>query len=401
MNKKKYLELRNKLINAAQELINKGKLEEAEAKRKEIEKLDADFEKASKEQANLNALNKKNEVLNMGNETLNPKNVKAVERTVEVNNGIKYEDVFAKVALKRELTNEEIAVFNKFNPTNTYVHSTTNTEVVIPTTTIAGIMKKAEEQHPIFRDTKKMNIKGYVRFVKHKSIKAGDAKYYDEDTQTEAEENEFGELVLKGHELSKAVTVTWKLQAMAINEFIPFLESELGERIGAVAGDAVVNGDGTTKPQGIITALNAYNTKSQVLDTKPLDYATLTEAISKIASKYVKGCKIYANNTTIWTKLANIMDKNGRPIFVADPITGGVGRIFGMVVESEDALADDEVIIGNVLDGYVINTSEPMKLVTEQHARARKTDFVGYLVHDGGVLDEEAFAYIKATGVGA
>ena len=44
--------------------------------------------------------------------------------------------------------------------------------------------------------------------------------------------------------------------------------------------------------------------------------------------------------------------------------------------------------------GYKENISEDMKLVTENHAKARTTDFVGYEVHDGGVIDEKAFAYL-------
>ena len=44
--------------------------------------------------------------------------------------------------------------------------------------------------------------------------------------------------------------------------------------------------------------------------------------------------------------------------------------------------------------GYKENVQEGMKLVTDQHAKQRTTDFVGYEVHDGGVYDTKAFAYI-------
>ena len=73
----------------------------------------------------------------------------------------------------------------------------------------------------------------------------------------EDEENTFGEIVLGGHELSKSVTVSWKLQEMAVSDFIPFIQEELGERIGAAKAHAIVRGNGTDQPTGIITALKA------------------------------------------------------------------------------------------------------------------------------------------------
>lgn len=116
--------------------------------------------------------------------------------------------------------------------------------------------------------------------------------------------------------------------------------------------------------------------------------------MAKISSEFVSGAKIYVNNNTLWNDLANLLDGQGRPIFVADPISGGVGRVFGKVTEVEDALADGEILIGNCGKGYVMNTQEAMKLVTEQHAKARTTDFVAYEVNDGNVIAEKAFALI-------
>lgn len=395
MNKKEYLEKRNKLMKEAQELLNKGDVETCTKKREEIENLDKQFEIEAKEQANLEALNKDNKIIeNKGEKVMEVKSIDNIQP--EVNN-ISYDDVFAKFALGYDLSNEEKAVFNKFNPefTNAYTHSTANTEVLIPETVVGGIMKMAEESHPFLRDTKKYNIKGYVKFLKHSAIAAGDAKHYAETATVEDEQNTFGEVELKGFELAKAVTVTWKLQSMAVSEFIPFLQSELGERIGAVMGNAVINGQGTTEPKGVLKALSAVS--SQVIDyKKPIDYAGLTKAISLLGSKYVNGAKIYANNATIWNVLANILDKNGRPLFVADPTSGGVGRIFGLVVESEDSIKDNEALIGKA-DNFVININEPMKLVTEQHAKARTTDFVAYTIWDGACLDEKAFVHLKGA----
>ena len=397
MNREKYLEMRAAMLEEAQNLINEGKIEEAAAKRKEIEKLDADFEEASKEQANLDALNKENEeVTDMKNLSVSEGGLKAVDKT-EIKNTLNYEEVFAKVALQRDLNEDEINLFNQMNPENVYTHNTTNTEVVIPETVIGGIIDTMQELHPILADVTSTRIKGTVKYAKRTAIPAGDADYYDEATVTADEENKFGELTLNGKELSKAVTVTWKLQAMAVADFIPFIQRELGERMGAAKAKAFVKGKGDAKyPQGVVTAIEAEASTPQKVSYKAdgLTYKDITAAMAKIKSGYVSGAKIYANNATVWGTLANLMDGQQRPLFIPDVTIGGVGRIFGIPVMEEDAMGDGEILIGNMAAGYKENISEDMKLVTENHAKARTTDFVGYEVHDGGVVDEKAFAYL-------
>lgn len=397
MNKEKYLKMRAAMLDEAQNLINEGKIEEAATKRKEIEKLDTDFEEASKEQANLDALNNEGEaVTDMKNLSVEEGGLKAVEK-IERKNPVNYEDVFAKVALQRDLNEDEVNLFNQMNPENVYTHNTTNTEIVIPETVIGGIIDTMKELHPILADVVPTRIKGTVKYVKRTGIPAGDADYYDEATPTADEENKFGELTLNGKELSKAVTVTWKLQAMAVADFIPFITRELGERMGVAKAKAFVKGKGDAKyPQGVVTAIEAEASTPQKVSYKAdgLTYKDITAAMAKIKSGYVSGAKIYANNATVWGSLANLLDGQGRPLFIPDVTVGGVGRIFGIPVMEEDAMGDGEILIGNMAAGYKENISEDMKLVTENHAKARTTDFVGYEVHDGGVIDEKAFAYL-------
>lgn len=398
MNREKYLEMRNQLIKEAEGLIEENKLTEAAEKREDIKELDQNFEDSSKEQANLAAL--ANEVPSVSLEK-NTVTTKEGETQVAINlsnnNTVSYEDVFAKVALDRELNADEIQVFNQMNPENVYTHSTTNTEIVIPETVVGGIESTMKELHPILNDVRSTRIKGTVKYIKHTGIESGDADYYDEETPTADEENKFGELTLGGKELSKAVTVTWKLQAMAVADFIPFLQRELGERMAYAKANAFVRGAGNAKyPQGVITALEAQENTPQIVEyADELSYDNFTEARGKVKSSHSSGSKIYANSSTVWNKVATIKDGEGRPMFIPDVTAGGVGRIFGIVVVEEDAMKNGEILLGNMATGYKENIQEGMTLTTEQRAKARKTDFVGYEVHDAGVSDETAFALLR------
>src|SRR5690606_1794705 len=116
--------------------------------------------------------------------------------------------------------------------------------------------------------------------------------------------------------------------------------------------------------------------KPQIVEYAELAYEDITNAISKIHSSLLGGVAIYVNNTTIWNVLANLKDGQGRPLFIPDVTSGGVGRMFGFTVKADGSLKDGEVLFGNANKGYILNTNEPMKMVTQDHAKSRETDYV-------------------------
>lgn len=416
MNKEKYLKDRKELLDAAEAFIAEGKTEEANAKMKEVEALDAKWEQAKLDNANLNALKDKDTGVDLENKSVkvDGKKIDGTDTPKKVDDGEAYLHAWAKTMQGKKLDANEQTVFDKVNAEfrNTYTHGTENTPTLIPQTVVAGIWKRAEEMYPLLADVKKYNVKGTLVINKHTAIDAGDAAWYDESTATADEQNTFGQLTLTGCELAKAITVSWKLRSMATEEFIPYIKNELGERVGVALGTAIAQGKGkpgqgeTFKPEplGIETALEEESETPQVVTYNPLgnpadpmDYEKITQAIGKIHSSYLSGCAIYANNATIWNQLANITDTTGRPIFIPDATSGGVGRMFGMVVKSDAGVSNDKVIIGNPNKGYVLNTNEPMSLATEEHVKARTVDYAAYTIVDGGLLDTKAFALIKKS----
>lgn len=399
MNKKQYLEKRTALLQEAQNLLNEGKIEEMQAKKAEIENLDKEFENISREQANLNALENTVKGIDFENETVREKNLSQKNISFETSKkAVDYENVFAKVALRRDLTNEEIAVYNQFNPTNAYTHSTTNTEILMPTTVVDGIQELMQELHPVLSEVSETTIKGIVEYTRHKAIVNGDAKYYAESEETEEEENTFDKVKLNGHELAKYVNLKWKLTQMAIEDLIPFLKREIGQRMAAAKANGILKGTGTDQPKGIIPYLTDTGT-TQIVTSQLLKYEDFTAAMAKIGSDFKSGVKIYCNSNTLWNGIANLKNADGNPLFVESPITDVPGKIFGKFVYEEDALADGEILFGNVKLGWKMNKQEPMKLLAGDNIKKREHFFGGYEVNDGAVYAEKAFALIKATKI--
>lgn len=416
MNKDKYLEQRKALLDEAEALINEGKVEESTAKMKEVEALDNKWEETKLANANMNALKDKTKITDLEDKSVDVKGGTVVDGILEnkVDEKKAYETAWAKAMQGKPLNKNEQELYDRINAefTNTYTHDTGNTSVLIPETVVAGIWSRATEGYPLLADAKKFNVKGTLTINKHTAIAAGDAAWYDESTSTADEKNTFGELTLTGCELAKAITVTWKLRSMATEEFIPYIISELGERVGVALGTAIAVGKGKpgendqfkAEPLGIETALLAESNTPQVVTYNPaastpdpLAYEDFTAAIGKIHSSYLSGAAIYANNKTIWGQLANLTDTTGRALFIPDLTSGGVGRMFGFVVKADAGVTDDSVIIGNPNAGYVFNTNEPMSIATEEHVKARTVDYAAYTIVDGGLLDTKAFALIKKS----
>lgn len=405
-NKKEYLDQRDALLKAASEALKAGDVTASEASTREVEALDQEFDAYARAQANLAALagtTHKANALEPGLEATVP----APANKIYDSKSGEYKAAWEKAMHGDKLTPDEQTVIDFVN--KPYRNDTTTAAahtLVIPETIKAGIWERAGELHPVIKDLSATFVKGDLTIIKDTSADS-DADWVDEaDEAADAVFTE-GELNLTGCELCKSVTVSWKLKKMSMEDYIPYIIRKLGQKIGNTVAKALFSGKGKpgsedgwkAQAKGVCTALAAESSTPQVVTYQTvtgITYSTLTSAMAVIQSAYKSGASIYAKNTTIWSKLANIMDGNDRPVFIPDVTAGGIGRIFGLPVKEEDGVADGEIVIGNYRDGYAFNFNEAMTIYTEDHVKARTTDYMAYGIADGDVLDTKAFAHIKA-----
>lgn len=415
MTKKEYLAKRKALVEEAEALVNEGKLGEFAAKEKEINDLDAKFEDIAKAQANLSALKDKVAVadvaVDMQAGVVNVVDVTGTSATPKDEKQA-YLSAWAKAMMGQKLEGDERTMFDKVNLEFRNTVQTANTHaVVIPETVAAEIWREAKELYPIIDDAVRTFVPGDLTILQETNSGA-DAAWYDEDTEVADGEFAIVELNLTGCELAKAVPISWKLRKMSIERFIPYVTGLLGEKMGAALAKGIVSGRGKPgqgdnwkpEPKGIVTAIEAEANTPQVVeyvggDKGGMGYGDLTAAMGKIKSKYKKGAAIYAQSTVIWDQLANMLDGQGRPLFIPDVTAGGIGRMFGLPVKEEDSVPDESVLIGNVARGYTANVNEDMTIYTEDHVKKRYTDYMSYAIIDGAPLTTNAFALIKPEEV--
>lgn len=398
MTREEYLAQRKELMNNAEKFLNEGKNEDAEKTMKDVEQLDQAFENEAKQRANLEAL-------------MNDAGFKKIEKIADLNNGQtelaenskqayaskEYLNAWAKSMKGEELTQEEQKVYKMVNA---YTHTTENTGIVIPETVTRGIFDEVSETYPFWEDCMKTNVKGVLSLIK--ADESSEAKWYTEDEEVEDATETFLKDSLNGCELARNTEVSWKLKEMAIDEFVPFIQKRLAEKMGkglaygATHGAGIVEGQ-KPEPLGVITALLKEDETPQIVtyESENLAWGDLTMARSKINSKYAKGIVIYANSATIWNEIASVTDANGRPLFIADTTKDGVGKIIGCTVKEDSSIEDGEILFSNAAEGYHANINKAMSVTTQENNKKRITDYCAYAIVDGSPRTTKAHALLK------
>lgn len=414
MNYEDYKAQRDELMAQAKAALDAGKVDEAKKARASIEELDTAYEAAQAEAANLAALETG---VAKPAAPVAPQAIKAavagpvVSVAPAVDEGKAREEMyrtaFAKTLMKRTLTADESDIFAQVNHDAfaTVANKASGNQVVIPTTMKQEIWQEMAELHPIIGEVDFTDVPGNLEIPKETG-NSGDAAWVDEDTAATSGTLSLSNITLAGHELVKAITVSWKLKTMSIDAFLTYITTKIAERMGAAIANAIVSGQGIpgvgdtfkAQPYGIITRLKGETNTPQVVTYThggSVAYANITAALGKIKSGYMDGVKIYAKNSDIWNQLANITTTQKQPIFIPDPTGQTIGRLFGREVVEEDAIPTGSFLIGNVRRAYVMNRNQDVSIYTEEHTLARSTDYMGYAILDGDLLTTKAFVLIE------
>ena len=259
-----------------------------------------------------------------------------------------------------------------------------NLGLLIPDSVRLDWLKIAEKASPIYRDIRKLNINGNVDFPY--LFGADDAEWYAETSTTKNEGQEYKNIKLTGHELAKAIEITWKAEAMTVDGFISFLLDELNEKMNKALINAVIYGNGSAKPTGITHGLVAKT------DTNAIDL--IKACLGDLSTDNRVGAKVYVASD-VADEIAFYKDENGNyPYLVA-----GLGRAGGATIEADPHLASGDIVVGNA-QNYILNFNEGLRVDKEVKIQPRRVVYGGYLVADGN-KKPGAFVYGKVTASGS
>ena len=317
-----YRKKRGELLNAAQQLIDGGKLDEAAAKKKEIEALDAAWQKEKEMRDSLNALG---EQPGMPGELHNDAPLRTGgEMQAMGADSAAYRNAFLKHISGRddEMTQMENAAFT---------HTTGNTAAPLPTTMLDKIWDLVSGQHSILGDITIYRTGTILEVVKHTAVAQGKAKKVDEGAANDDEKNTLVKVTLSGHDFSKHVDLSYAEAEMSIDALESYLVNEIATSIGEAMAEDVVATIGT----GVAAANKVTGKAAQ------LTYAEIAAAFGKL--KRVGNCVAYMQRGTLFNQLVSMVDTTGRPIFQPTAQTGAMGTLLGATIKIEDAVADGTI----------------------------------------------------------
>jgi len=251
-----------------------------------------------------------------------------------------------------------------------------NLGLLIPESVRLDWLKLAEESSPIYRDITKLNVNGNIDLPY--LFSADDAEWYAETTTTKNEGQEYRNLKLTGHELAKAIEITWKAESMTVDGFIDFILNELNKKMNTALINAVIYGDGSAKPTGITNGLVA-KTDINVIDL-------IKTCLGELSNENRVGAKVYVASD-IADEIAFYKDENGNyPYLVA-----GLGRAGGSTIETDPFLKSGDIVVGNA-SNYILNFNETLRVDKEVKVQPRRVVYGGYLIADGN-KKPNAFVY--------
>ena len=259
-----------------------------------------------------------------------------------------------------------------------------NGGLFIPETVSMEILREVELESPFLRDIAKTYVRGLISFPYKKS--GSGAEWNAEGTDNNLESDEWANLTFTQMELSKTIRITWKLEAMAVEDFINYIVEEVAREMRESLADKPFYGNGTNEIAGI--TLEGNNIDAEYASTvNSLD--AIKAAIEKLPIRRKAGAKIYLSESMA-TEIAFMKDNNGA--YINNPVNGvGLNSIARYPVEVDPYLKDGDFIIGNAR-WYKMNFNENLSVSKDVIGRSRVNDYTGYCVV-GGAPVPNSFVY--------
>lgn len=331
-----------------------------------------------------------------GNPVENPtrSNNHEAKTATEVLASNEYRSAFAKTLMRRKLNEAEARALSTITTTATEftaaseeAEGVNNGGLFIPTSLNLSLLKALELRSPIFRDINKTSIEGVLEFPyaksKNKAKRYGASK---ETTENDDASAEFAMLKLTTAEISATIPVTWKLEAMGVEQFMDYLLTELTNQVARSKIDGAIYGSGKDDMTGVAVAAIQKTYSGTVLEAIEAHIGALT------AEKKI-GAKLYIS-TTAAESVQFAKNKDGDYIF---PLAGGLPKtIAGYTLEVDPYLANGDILFGNLTQYARLNVNEAMTISKDIIGKKRRNEYTAYEI-DGSNAQPDSLLYIKKT----
>lgn len=280
----------------------------------------------------------------------------------------------------------------------TLLTSTSSNQALMPVEISKTIMQKLEEQCPILEEAKRFSSKGTIRLIKEKAY--GQAGITAENTGFKNTDVEFENVELRAFKVTAMCHATFEMLQNTEIDLSNYLLEIIVRRLSRELNRLFLKGEGVNQPKGLISEGIEHEIKS---DLTVNDFITMQ---TKIHPDYLNGAVWLVGRDT-FTKMANLLDGNGRPYLVAnyDQVSNKIAYMFlglKVVVDNNmDKLESGKVAVAmaNIGEAYAINvlTDITVRHLTEAGFTQGYETFAGYVMVDGKVINPDAIVVGKVS----
>ncbi len=312
-----------------------------------------------------------------------------------------YRSAFYKTLLGQKLEDQEAQAYKRAmtimdaERRADAFNTTTDSAAVLPTQTLNEVIGKARDMGGIIKEARAFNVP--TRLTVPIGTPATKAAWHTQGAPVETEKLTTAAVTFANHELIKILSMSAAVKRMSIDAFESYLVDELTNSVLEAIAEALVNGEGSTKGEGmgVLEGVTWTANTNLVEYTTAPDYTDFAKMLGLLKRGYGRNAKFAMNNATLYNQVYTLTDENGRPLFVPDPRNDEIGRILGKDVVIDDYLEDGVILLGNwqyvgwnLAEGILLEASR------ESSFKSGLVDFRALAIADTQVLVPEAFVQL-------
>ncbi|MHC1696447.1 MAG: phage major capsid protein [Eubacteriales bacterium] len=274
-----------------------------------------------------------------------------------------------------------------------YSSASDSAGAAIPTETQNMLFNKMVKIAPMLSEITLLRVAGNVSFAVEGTRDA--AYQHAENAAITVAADSIVQVTLAGYEFNKVISISKTVQTMSINAFEGWLTDMLYEDIGRKIEDAIINGTGSSAPQGVKYAHSTWGTY-EISTTSAIGYDDVMDLIAKLPAGYDPNAKFLTNKQFVYTGLAKIKDDQKNPILVKDMENGLRFILMGYPVVISDKVGTGELYFGDYKK-VVGNLAQDITVDMSEHSSFKNNaiDYRGGAIFDSKVALSEAIVRFK------
>lgn len=261
---------------------------------------------------------------------------------------------------------------------------------VVPTVTVNKIIEKVNEFSPLLQEIELMHVPGDITVPAEGTTT--DAVKHTEGAVITAGADTINKVVLSHYEITKLLTISKSVELMSIDAFEDWLTTKLARKIVEKCEAYIINGTGSSEPEGI-NAITFGNSNSVTVGASAsLSEGNVQTVVGLFNKGYAQGAKWLMSSATFFSDFHPLMNSSKNNVVTCE---NGVYRVMGYPILFDERQELHTAILGNFRRGYLGNMPEDVTVTSQFVVRENSYDFLGTAIFDGKVQAIEAFVKIK------